>query len=293
MTDLLLPVILCGGAGMRLWPLSREAEPKQFLALGGSQTLLQQTALRLQALRTTVQSAVEHQSPMLVTHKESRFLVAGQLAAVGIASHDIVLEPAARNTAPALTLAALHAQAAHPGIDPVLLVTPADHVIADPSAFASAVALALPAALQGAVITFGVVPDRPETGYGYIEVSDAIGCGQLQAIQTFVEKPDAPTAAKYLQSGRYLWNAGLFMLRASTWLAALRHYRPDVLAACEQAMATARRDEDFVRPDAAAFAACPSDSIDYAVMEKLPADRALGIAAMVAPLQAGDRKSVV
>ena len=288
----LIPVILCGGAGTRLWPLSREAEPKQFLALTGEgHSLLQQTALRLEGLDALVHNARLAPVPILVTQDETRFLVAGQLAAIGVPTGQIVLEPVGRNTAPALALAALQALAAHPGQDPVLLAMPADHVVTDQRAFVQAVAQALPGALQGAVVTFGIVPDRPETGYGYIEVEGTAGAPEAgpgpRPIRAFVEKPDAATANHYLQGGRHLWNSGLFMLRASIWLKALGHCRPDILAACERAMAEARRDLDFVRPHAEAFRACPSESIDYAVMEHLPGHSALGIAAQVLPLQAG------
>ena len=290
----LIPVILCGGAGTRLWPLSREAEPKQFLALtGGGHSLLQQTALRLAGLDGLVKDAQLAPTPILVTQDETRFLVAGQLADIGVPTGQIVLEPVGKNTAPALTLAALQALAAHPGQDPVLLAMPADHVVTQQQAFVQAVAQALPGALQGAVVTFGIVPDRAETGYGYIEVQLGAGAaasdtsGGLQTIKAFVEKPDAATAERYVEGGRHLWNSGLFMLRASVWLKALGHYRPDILAACEQAMAGARRDLDFVRPQADVFKACPSESIDYAVMEHLPGDTTLGIAAQVLPLQAG------
>ena len=290
----LIPVILCGGAGTRLWPLSREAEPKQFLALtGGGHSLLQQTALRLAGLDGLVKDAQLAPTPILVTQDETRFLVAGQLADIGVPTGQIVLEPVGKNTAPALTLAALQALAAHPGQDPVLLAMPADHVVTQQQAFVQAVAQALPGALQGAVVTFGIVPDRAETGYGYIEVQLRAGAaasdtsGGLQTIKAFVEKPDAATAERYVQGGRHLWNSGLFMLRASVWLKALGHYRPDILAACEQAMAGARRDLDFVRPQADAFKACPSESIDYAVMEHLPGNTTLGISAQVLPLQAG------
>lgn len=297
--DTLIPVILCGGAGTRLWPLSREAEPKQFLALtGGSQSLLQQTALRLNGLESLAPGVEVADRPILVTKQETRFLVAGQLAEVGVGSGHIVLEPCGRNTAPALTLAALLAQSG--GQDPVLLAMPADHVVRDESALRAAVAQALPGALAGAVVTFGIVPDRAETGYGYIEidghsaVASASGKGgespppmNLHPIKAFVEKPDGATAQRYVQGGRHLWNSGLFMMRASVWIRALGHYRPDILAACQQAMQGASHDMDFVRPLADAFTACPSESIDYAVMEHLPTDRALGIAAQVMPLQAG------
>ena len=287
---LLIPVILCGGSGTRLWPLSRESEPKQFLRLtGGPHSLLQDTALRLNGLDQLVQNATVAPAPILVTHNDTRFLVAGQLQEAGIPTGHIVLEPTGRNTAPALTLAALQALASHPGQDPVLLAMPADHVVTDQPAFITAVAKALPAASTGAVVTFGIVPDRAETGYGYIQykASATGGHADISPIEAFVEKPDAATALRYVQGGQHLWNSGLFMLKASVWLHALGHYRPDILAACQKAMQLAQQDQDFVRPDADTFKACPSESIDYAVMEHLPTDTALGIPSLVVPLQAG------
>ena len=289
-TTTLIPVILCGGSGTRLWPLSRESEPKQFLRLtGGPHSLLQDTARRLNGLAQLVPDARVAPAPILVTHNDTRFLVAGQLQEAGIPTGHIVLEPTGRNTAPALTLAALQALASHPDQDPVLLAMPADHVVTDQAAFIAAVAQALPAAAEGAVVTFGIVPDRAETGYGYIQhpVSTSGAHANIHPITAFVEKPDAATALRYVQGGQHLWNSGLFMLRASVWVKALGHYRPDILAACQAAMVQAQTDQDFVRPHADSFKACPSESIDYAVMEHLPTDTALGIAALVVPLQAG------
>ncbi len=293
----LIQVILCGGAGTRLWPMSREAEPKQFLPLaGGTRSLLQDTALRLRRLPPMLErladgrGAVVDPTPILVTQEDTRFLAASQLAAVGVSTEQIVLEPVGRNTAPALTLAALQAQAALPGEDPVLLAMPADHVIADEQAFVAAVAGALSAALEGAVVTFGIKPSRPETGYGYIRAAagDAEPTeGGPVVIEAFIEKPDAATASSFVEDGRHLWNSGLFMMRASVWLRALGHYREDILNACTLAMRSARRDLDFVRPLADAFRACPAESIDYAVMEHLPADRGLGIPARVMAVDAG------
>lgn len=280
-TSSLVPVILCGGSGTRLWPLSRETYPKQFLALAGEHTMLQDTALRLHGLPDSV---VLDASPIVVCNAEHRFLAAGQLAGVGIAHARIVLEPAGRNTAPALTLAAL--QACEGGADPILLAMPADHVITDRPALHAAVVQAHAVASQGAMVTFGIVADRPETGYGYIQRGAAHLHGS-DRIASFAEKPDATTAQRYLDSGEYLWNSGLFMVRASVWLKALASCRPDILQACQQAMQQAVRDLDFIRPDAASFATCPSDSIDYAVMERLPVRADLGIPACVLPLQAG------
>ena len=276
----LVPVILCGGSGTRLWPLSRETYPKQFLALTAGHTLLQDTALRLQGLDARVQLA----APVLVCNAEHRFLAASQLLAVQVRNASILLEPIGRNTAPALTLAAL--QACADGADPLLLAMPADHVVTDRTALHAAVLQAVEVAAQGAMVTFGIVADRPETGYGYIQQGAAQGHGAWH-IASFAEKPDAETAAAYLEAGDYLWNSGLFLVRASVWLRAMQACRPDILQACEQAMQHAVRDLDFVRPDPEAFAACPADSIDYAVMERLPQRPDLGIAACVLPLQAG------
>ncbi|CAM3471960.1 mannose-1-phosphate guanylyltransferase/mannose-6-phosphate isomerase [Paracidovorax anthurii] len=281
MTDQLLSVILCGGSGTRLWPLSRETYPKQFLSLTGPQTMLQQTALRLAGLGSDIAMAP---SPMLVCNKEHRFLAASQLMAVGIQKARILLEPCGRNTAPALTLAALQALA--DGADPVMLVMPADHAMADLPAFHAAVRTAFPHACAGAMITFGIVADRAETGYGYIRRGVPQGPG-VDRIASFAEKPDAERAQRYLDSGDYLWNSGLFMVRASVWLSAIDHCRPDIAAACRTALQDAQHDLDFIRPADAAFMACPSDSIDYAVMERLPQQLQLGIPACVVPMSVG------
>ncbi|WP_019561193.1 mannose-1-phosphate guanylyltransferase/mannose-6-phosphate isomerase [Caldimonas manganoxidans] len=273
------PVILCGGSGTRLWPASREHYPKQLLALLGDDSLLQATAQRLQGLDGL------HVGPALVVaNEEYRFVIAEQLRQVGVPSR-ILLEPTGRNTAPALTLAALTALA--DGDDPLLLVMPSDHVVRDVSAFGRAVMEGVPPAGQGALVTFGVVPDRPETGYGYIRAGQRLNqTGRACRIDAFVEKPDAPQAAAYVASGEYFWNAGIFLLRASTWRRAVQRLAPAILAACEQAVAGARRDLDFLRVDRAAFEACPTDSIDYAVMEKLAAHPDLG-AGVVVPMSVG------
>lgn len=281
MSNQLVPVILCGGSGTRLWPLSRETYPKQFLALGGALTMLQDTALRLQGLPDGLDGT---SSPIVVCNTEHRFLAAAQLAAIDIAAPQIVLEPVGRNTAPALTLAALHASAN--GADPVLLAMPADHVVTDRPALHQALVQAMAVASQGAMVTFGIVADRAETGYGYIQQGRALGDGIFD-IASFAEKPDAGTARLYLEAGGYLWNSGLFMVRASAWLKAIGQCRKEILDRCTAAMQQAVRDLDFIRPDASAFTACPSDSIDYAVMERLPAQPGLGIPARVVPLQAG------
>ncbi|MDD3353340.1 mannose-1-phosphate guanylyltransferase/mannose-6-phosphate isomerase [Zoogloea sp.] len=272
-------VILSGGSGTRLWPLSREQYPKQLLALVGDETMLQATAGRLAGFsgRLPVASA-----PVVVCNEEYRFVTAEQLRAAGRASQHVVLEPAGRNTAPALTLAALAVEEA----DPVMLVMPADHVIGDLAGFQQAIDGGIPAALEGAIVTFGIVPTHAETGYGYIRFGADRADGS-KAIAAFVEKPDAATAQAYLDSGEYLWNSGLFMVRASTWLKAMAHLQPAMMEACRRAWAGGSRDADFLRVDKAAFLACPSDSIDYAVMEKLAEASGLGIPGCVVPMSAG------
>lgn len=277
----LQPVILCGGSGTRMWPLSRETYPKQFLTLVGEHSMLQDTALRLRGLPPSVPVAP---NPVLVCNADHRFLAASQMNAVGIQDAKILLEPAGRNTAPALTLAALQVRA--DGQDPVLLVMPADHVIPDQQALHASVEQAYQMADAGAMVAFGIVPSHPETGYGYIERGAAADHGGF-TISSFAEKPDAITAQQYLDAGTYYWNSGLFVVRASVWLKALEQCRPDILQACTSAMQQAQRDMDFVRPNAEAFADGPSDSIDYAVMERLPAHPEMGVPARVVPLKAG------
>lgn len=251
----MIPVILSGGSGTRLWPLSRDAFPKQFLALVGHDSMLQATWHRVAPLASG--------APIVVAGETHRFMVAEQLREAGCADATILLEPLARNTAPAIAAAAL--EATRDGADPLLLVLPSDHVIADADAFRAAVRAASAAAEAGALVTFGIVPTGPETGYGYIKAAAGEG---VRAVERFVEKPDAATAAAYVASGDYAWNSGMFLFRASAYLAELERHQPEMLAACREALARARRDVDFVRLDQAAFAASPSDSIDYAVMEK-------------------------
>ena len=270
---MLIPVILSGGAGTRLWPLSRELYPKQFLPLVGERTMIQDTALRAAAVADVA-------LPIVVCNEAHRFLVAEQLRQVGVAPQSILLEPVGRNTAPAVAIAALaaltHAKAGES--EPLLLVLPADHVLTDVQAFARAVLAALPAARDGRFVTFGVVPTAPETGYGYIRQGP--GSGAVRPVAAFVEKPDAKRAAQFIAAGDYLWNSGMFLLPARAYLDELERLQPEILAACRKAHGAAIRDLDFVRLERSAFEACPADSIDYAVMEKT--DRAA-----IVPLAAG------
>ncbi|MEP5764585.1 MAG: mannose-1-phosphate guanylyltransferase/mannose-6-phosphate isomerase [Halieaceae bacterium] len=254
---MLKPVLLSGGVGSRLWPVSREAYPKQFLPLAGEESMLTDTLRRLDGLTDVC--------PMVICNDEHRFIVAEQLRAAGHSGGEIVLEPVGRNTAPAVAVAALQALATD--AEAVLLVLPADHLIRKPAAFQAAVHASLAAAQAGQLVTFGVVPDSPETGYGYIRRGDELEDG-LFAIGEFVEKPESSTAQTYLDSGEYYWNSGMFLLRAQTYIDELKSLAPDMLSACERSLAEAQADLDFVRLDAAAFQSCPADSIDYAVMEK-------------------------
>ncbi|WP_366523423.1 mannose-1-phosphate guanylyltransferase/mannose-6-phosphate isomerase [uncultured Microbulbifer sp.] len=253
----MVPVILCGGTGSRLWPLSREAYPKQFLPLIGTETMLQATVRRLEGLQRL-------QAPILVCNEEHRFAAAEQLQEIGHGAQSILLEPCARNTAPAIALAAL--VALERGEDPLLLVLPADHAVADVPAFQSAVQAAEALAEQGHLVTFGIVPTRAETGYGYIRRGEALG-DHAWKVMAFVEKPDVDTAKSYLAGGEHAWNSGIFLFRASRYLEELDQHRRDILAACRSACARATRDLDFTRVDKAAFAACADESVDYAVME--------------------------
>lgn len=271
----LQPVILCGGSGTRLWPASREDHPKQLLSLLGGESLLQATLHRLDGFVDA-----EVLSPLVVGNERYRFLIDEQMRASGLQQPRLLLEPAGRNTAPALTLAA--AVAAAVGTDPLLLAMPADHVIADAVAFHAAIASGLKAAAEDTFVTFGVVPTRPETGYGYLRRGAARpGISGAYELDAFIEKPDAATAATYVESGAYLWNSGIFLMRASVWLTAVAALQPAMHRACLDAVANVRRDGDFMRVDRDAFVASPADSIDYAIMEKLRDHPELGGAAVV------------
>ncbi len=258
------PVILCGGSGTRLWPLSRAGFPKQFLSLTGSESLFQQAAQRLLALGA---DDIQVAKPLIVTGEEHRFLAAEQLREVDIELGAALLEPIGRNTAPALTLAALAAQ--DNGEDPVLVVTPADQTVVNTTAFTKAMQQAVREASGGSIVILGVTPDRPETGYGYIQTQAQNGAGAM-SVQRFVEKPNADTAQLYLNEGGYYWNAGMFVLKASVWLNALVAFRPDIAKATTIAWNGKTQDNTFVRPGKAEFTAIPGESIDYAVMEYCP-----------------------
>ncbi len=267
------PVILSGGSGTRLWPLSRQLYPKQFLPLAGEKTMIQETVLRLRGLAGIM-------SPIVVCNENHRFLAAEQLQHIGHAAESIILEPLGRNTAPAIVAAAEYCRQ-NCGED-IMLVLPADHVITDTAAFQKAVQIGAEIAAAGKLVTFGIVADRPETGYGYIKGSDrqVDAASGAVMIERFVEKPDLATAEKYLRDGGYYWNSGMFMFRVADYLGEIEKFKPEVAEKSKQAFENARRDPDFVRLDAGAFAECPSISIDYAVMEKT--DRAV-----VIPLSAG------
>ena len=262
------PVVLAGGSGSRLWPKSRAALPKQFLALTSEQTMLQETLQRLDGSSAA--------NPIVICNDAHRFLVAEQLRQMGGDHGGIILEPVGRNTAPAIALAALHAMQTDD--DPVLLVLAADHLIKDSAGFQAAVSKANELAMDGNLVTFGIVPDQAHTGYGYIKGGEAIGVGMK--VDEFVEKPDLATAQQYVDSGNYFWNSGMFMFKASVYLAELKKHAPEMYSICEQAIASESKDLDFIRIDPDIFATCPDDSIDYAVMEKT------ALAAMV-PLDAG------
>ncbi|WP_281645894.1 mannose-1-phosphate guanylyltransferase/mannose-6-phosphate isomerase [Parendozoicomonas sp. Alg238-R29] len=270
------PVIMSGGSGSRLWPQSRSLYPKQFLPLVDENTMLQNTISRLEGLDAVA-------SPVVIANEEHRFLVAEQLRQIGKSADAIILEPVGRNTAPAVALAALKITSEHScseDNDPVLLVLAADHVILDIEAFHYAIATALSSAQDGKLVTFGIVPTSAETGYGYIQADRQDVNSAVMPVKQFVEKPDLATANQYVESGNYFWNSGMFMFKASRYLEELNQFGPDILSACQKAMAVQNTDLDFVRLDEEAFKACPDDSIDYAVMEKTTD-------AVVVPLDAG------
>jgi mannose-1-phosphate guanylyltransferase len=272
----LVPVILCGGTGTRLWPLSRATYPKQYwpLAGNGEHTLLQQTQLRLDGLPGLA-------PPLLVCNEEHRFIVAEQLRQIGVKPAAILLEPVGRNTAPAVAIAALQATAR--GEDPLLLVLAADHVIRQAATFRATVTAGLAAAEAGRLVTFGIVPTAPETGYGYIEAAEAISAGEAPRepvpIARFVEKPDRATAEQFLATGRFTWNSGMFLFRASAMLAELERLAPEVVSACRAALEHDSADLDFLRLEREAFARCPNVAIDVAVMEKTDRGAVLPLAA--------------
>jgi mannose-1-phosphate guanylyltransferase/mannose-6-phosphate isomerase len=268
---MILPVIMAGGNGSRLWPLSRELYPKQFLTVSGELSMLQQTVARL--------TGMEHHAPLLICNEEHRFIAAEQIRLGGFAHSGIILEPVGRNTAPAIALAALQAlKNAEQDEDPILLVLAADHLIEDTSAFQTSVGKALPFAKDGKLVTFGIVPTVPETGYGYIKAGESQG--DAFTVEQFVEKPDLKTAQGYFASGDYYWNSGMFLFKASRYLEELKKHSPEILLTCEESMQESMPDMDFVRVNIAAFQRCPDDSIDYAVMEKTESS-------MVIPMDAG------
>jgi mannose-1-phosphate guanylyltransferase / mannose-6-phosphate isomerase len=257
--NMIHPVILSGGSGTRLWPMSRSLYPKQLLALVGERSLLQETARR-------VAGDPGFAPPLIIANEEHRFIIAEQLREIAVAAEALILEPVGRNTAPAACVAALRLAKAEP--DALILVMPSDHAIDDLSAFREATERAAGAARAGNLVTFGITPERAETGFGYIAKGKALkGVDGAFAMRGFVEKPDPATAERYVASGDYFWNSGIFLFPVSLYLAELERLRPEMLAACKKALAGAKVDADFVRLDKAAFAACPGDSIDYAVME--------------------------
>lgn len=272
---IITPIIMAGGSGSRLWPLSRILYPKQFLSLNGSHTMLQTTANRLDGLDCT--------NPYVICNEQYRFIVAEQLRKIDrLTSKNIILEPVGRNTAPAIALAALLMSKSDKSADDLMLVLAADHVILDEEKFCNAVRSAIPYAADGKLVTFGIIPDKAETGYGYIHRGQYINQEDSDAfiVSSFVEKPNHETATKYLASGEYYWNSGMFLFSANRYIEELKQFRPDILSACEKAIASANFDLDFVRLDESSFSKCPEESIDYAVMEKTKD-------AIVIPMDAG------
>lgn len=273
------PVILCGGSGTRLWPLSRIGFPKQFICLTGKTSLFQQAAHRLMQLAT---EEVQVASPFIVTGEEHRFLTSEQLREMDIPLGCALLEPIGRNTAPALTLAAL--AAVESGQDTILAVTPADQTITDAAAFKLAMHQAIKEAEKGSITILGITPHRPETGYGYILGEHSESSIEAWNVQQFIEKPDATRAQAYLEAGHYFWNAGIFVLKASVWLKALAHFQPDILETVQQAWQARRVDAQFTRPDPVLFSTVAAESVDYAVMEHCPGSE---FSIKMIPLEAG------
>ncbi|MBA2649690.1 MAG: mannose-1-phosphate guanylyltransferase/mannose-6-phosphate isomerase [Legionella sp.] len=253
---MILPVIILGGTGSRLWPLSREFYPKQFLSIQGTDSMLQATVKRL--------SGLDHQPPLFICNEEHRFLVLDQLNHINQSFTDIILEPVGHNTAPAITLAAL--RSLQTGADPLLLVLAADHVIADVAAFQEAVCRGIPFAEQGKLVAFGVLPTYPESGYGYIKAQSSTNAAF--EIDSFIEKPCLELAQSYIEAGNYFWNSGLFLFRASCYLEELKKFQPDIYTQCDKALSGKKKNLSFISIDKSAFDLCPADSIDYAVMEK-------------------------
>ncbi|EFE1492120.1 mannose-1-phosphate guanyltransferase [Escherichia coli] len=270
----LIPVIIAGGTGSRLWPLSRELYPKQFLRLSGDHTMLQSTILRLESITSN--------SPIVICNEQHRFIVAEQLRMVNRLKNNIILEPKGKNTAPAIALAAIAAKKIY-GEDSNLLILSADHIINNNDEFCDAVNNSIILSDKGNLVTYGIVPTKPETGYGYILRGDLLSSTDQRTafkVERFVEKPNLETAQAYVASGEYYWNSGMFLFRAGRYLEELKKYRPDILDACEKAMSAVDPDLDFIRVDEEAFLACPEESVDYAVMERT-AD------AVVVPMDAG------
>ncbi|MFZ2855129.1 MAG: mannose-1-phosphate guanylyltransferase/mannose-6-phosphate isomerase [Rhodocyclaceae bacterium] len=277
------PVILSGGSGTRLWPLSREQYPKQLQSINGVESLIQETVLRLDAYADPRQIA----DPIIVSNEAYRFITAEQFRQIDRRFQSIILEPAGRNTAPALTVAARFAQMLEADDDPILLVMPADHRIRDPMAFCKAIETGADLAATGSIVTFGIEPDRAETEYGYLQLGKSLSNGAAYQLQCFIEKPDQETARRYVGDGMYLWNAGIFMMRSKVWLDALARYAPRILSACNMAYENGERDGKFFHLQAEAFLVSPDNSIGYAVMEPMVADGDAKNAAIVVPLDAG------
>jgi mannose-1-phosphate guanylyltransferase/mannose-6-phosphate isomerase len=283
MTISVQAVVLSGGAGTRLWPFSREAYPKQFLPLTGDKTLFQQTVDRVLSMDSQ-EGHLDFLSPLIVCNEIHRFIAAEQLRQMGLEGSGILLEPVGKNTAPAVTLAALYAL--EDDRDPVLVVLPSDHHVEDVAEFQARLSKAVELAAKGDIVTFGIVAESPETGFGYIRRGPEIEDGVF-VLDGFTEKPDVKTAVEYLTSERYYWNSGIFVMQAGIWLEQIGRHQPAIFDACKAALAASKRDGDFIRVDKEAFAKCPSDSIDYAVMEKLTAESQEGPRGAVLPLDVG------